>query len=49
LVDAHQTAGQHTLSWDGQREDGHEVASGLYFCRLCTADKIETIKMTLVK
>jgi hypothetical protein len=34
LVDAAQTAGQHSVRWNGRNERGARVASGVYFCRM---------------
>jgi|GEM_PF-3228243 len=34
LVDATQTAGQHTVTWDGKDDFGRDVVSGIYLYRL---------------
>ncbi len=44
LVNERQIAGNHTVSFDGSR-----FASGVYFYRLVTGNKIQTMKMVLVK
>ncbi|MFH1679779.1 MAG: FlgD immunoglobulin-like domain containing protein, partial [Candidatus Eisenbacteria bacterium] len=42
-------AGHHTVVWQGTDARGNEVASGLYFCRLVTEEKVLTRKMLLLK
>jgi hypothetical protein len=49
LVDGHQGAGAHTVRWDGRDAGGHEVASGLYFCRMETGGFGKTMKMMLIR
>jgi hypothetical protein len=49
LVDGHQMAGVHIVSWDGQDDQGREVTSGIYFCQLRAGDFSEIIKMVLVR
>ncbi|MBD3285051.1 T9SS type A sorting domain-containing protein, partial [candidate division WOR-3 bacterium] len=34
LINEHQTAGSHTITWDGTDDAGLNVAAGVYFCRL---------------
>jgi flagellar hook assembly protein FlgD len=34
LADGCQTAGYQSLDWDGNNDEGNEVASGIYFYRL---------------
>jgi hypothetical protein len=42
-------AGEYSHSWDGCDNDGREVASGVYFCRLLTGNTAQTIKMILLR
>ena len=49
LVDKVYPAGRHQVVWDGRDRSGHEPASGLYFCRLRTANETGILKMTLVR
>jgi len=49
LADFHHKRGKYLAQWDGRDTDGHEVASGLYFCRLKVGGFCKTIKMALVK
>jgi len=49
LFDGHQDAGTHTLIWDGKREDGTSLSSGIYFYRMQAGDFRETKKMSLMK
>lgn len=49
LVDGDQTAGSYAVVWDGQDEQGREVAAGRYLCRLIAGDVVRTQGMVLVK
>ena len=49
LVDKEITAGHHSVAWDGVDALGERVASGVYFYRLITPDRLETKKMVLLK
>jgi hypothetical protein len=44
-----QSAGEHSLIWNGKDDSGHSVASGLYLCRIACNGKLETRKMLLLK
>ncbi len=39
LVRDYLPAGKHSIEWDGNDDSGINVASGVYFCRLETADR----------
>ena len=45
LVDRKMSAGTHHVGWDGRDSRGRQVASGVYFCRLKTADAAFARKM----
>ena len=47
LVDGSQTAGVHTVQWDGRDEEGQRVSSGVYFYRLQSGEYRKTMKMVL--
>jgi C1A family cysteine protease len=49
LVEANQSAGRYQVTWDGRNRSGHQVSSGLYFCRLSAGAFSRTIKMALVR
>ena len=49
LLSEEQTAGEHSLIWNGRDDSGHSVASGLYLCRIACNGKQETRKMLLLK
>ncbi len=49
LVDAEQTTGRHEIAWDGRNDEGHAVASGMYFYRLRTGSFSATRAMTLLR
>ena len=45
-----QQAGYHRLPWDGRDDEGRPLASGVYLCRLATADGgILTRRLTLLR
>jgi photosystem II stability/assembly factor-like uncharacterized protein len=49
LVKGVQEAGPHALQWDGQDEQGRELASGVYFCRLQAGAQVETRRLVLLR
>jgi hypothetical protein len=49
LVDTQQKPGEYRVIWNGQDENGHEIASGLYFCRLNAGVFNKTTKMVLIR
>ena len=49
LIDAAQDAGDHVTRWDGRDNEGHDVASGVYFCRLTAEELSASIKLVLLR
>jgi hypothetical protein len=49
LIDGSYAPGRYQASWDGTAGKGHDMASGIYFYRLVTPDKIAVRKMLLMK
>ena len=49
LVDERQLAGYKKVTWDGKNEKGHDVASGVYFCKIKAGDFTQVKKMVLLK
>ena len=49
LVSSSQTAGMHSIVWDGRDDSGHAVTSGVYFSRLITGKQTATGKMLLLR
>jgi hypothetical protein len=49
LVQGPQTAGDHTVAWDGLNGAGHAMASGVYFYRLRVGNSARAQKMILVR
>jgi predicted glutamine amidotransferase len=49
LVDEVQAVGSYVTEWNGRSEDGHPVASGVYFCRLETTGESAVRKMVVMK
>jgi photosystem II stability/assembly factor-like uncharacterized protein len=49
LVDELKEAGTYEVIWDGKDDQGKEVASGIYFCKLVVGDQSQTKKMILIK
>ncbi|MFH1680252.1 MAG: FlgD immunoglobulin-like domain containing protein [Candidatus Eisenbacteria bacterium] len=49
LADGELSPGEHAVLWDGRDLSGDGVASGTYFARLLSGDRILTRKITLVR
>ncbi len=49
LTNKHETAGYHSVVWDGKNNDGRMVSSGVYIYRLETTSYVKTRKMILLK
>jgi len=49
LVDGNQSAGPHTVIWDGRDSSGRDMASGIFFYKLQTADFSAVRKMAYLK
>ena len=43
------SAGSITLQWDGSNADGHQMPSGIYYCRLKSDVSVTSKKMILIK
>lgn len=43
------STGPHHSTWNGRRDDGTAVASGVYFCRLSAGSHVRTRQMVLLK
>jgi len=49
LVSQFQTAGAHSIIWDGNNAAGQRVPSGVYLYQLRASNKVQTKKMLLIK
>ena len=49
VVDDVLPAGSHAVRWDGKNDQGHDVASGVYFYRIKAGGFESTQKMTLLR
>ncbi|MEZ4655503.1 MAG: FlgD immunoglobulin-like domain containing protein [Candidatus Eisenbacteria bacterium] len=49
IADGERSGGLHQEVWDGRAEDGRLVPSGVYFCRLETAEGTAIRRMTMIK
>jgi len=49
VIEGNQSAGIHSLVWDGRNDSGQPVASGIYFYRLKAGELTSTRRMTLLK
>lgn len=49
LALGHETAGEHTVVWNGTDTAGREVASGTYFYSLRAGNEIRTRKLNLIR
>ncbi|MEE8577394.1 MAG: T9SS type A sorting domain-containing protein [candidate division Zixibacteria bacterium] len=48
LVDDIKSRGQHLVQWNGVDQNGHQIASGMYFYRIQTGDYTSSQKMILL-
>ncbi len=49
LVNANQSAGSHSINWDGRNDDGLEVATGTYFYQVTAGDLKQTKRMQVIR
>ncbi len=49
LLDAEQTAGEHSVVWDGEDDFGQSLANGIYLCRIMAGKEVQHRKMILAK
>jgi penicillin V acylase-like amidase (Ntn superfamily) len=49
LVDSYQSAGNHSVVWNGTDKNNNSAASGVYFCRLNANKQILREKMFLIR
>jgi len=49
LVDEKQPAGYYSVHWDGKGQNGADLSSGVYICRLQSKKFFKTCKMLLVQ
>jgi flagellar hook assembly protein FlgD len=49
LVDTVQSAGDHSVVWDGKSVSGGDVAAGMYLLSFRAGDVVRVEKMLLVK
>jgi len=49
LARSRETAGNKQVIWDGRNDEGHLVATGVYFYRMTGGDFVRTRKMLLLK
>lgn len=49
LIAGQQSAGWHTVQWNGLNDSGQQVSTGVYFYRLVAGEYVETRKMVVMK
>jgi|GEM_PF-5531846 len=42
-------SGRHFVRWDGMDRRGRKALSGIYFCRIRTGDRVQVVKLILLK
>ncbi|MFC1526849.1 FlgD immunoglobulin-like domain containing protein [Candidatus Latescibacterota bacterium] len=49
LADGPQSPGLHAVTWDGRDEEGRQLATGIYLCRLIQGTTIQSRKVLLLR
>ncbi|MCK4304548.1 MAG: T9SS type A sorting domain-containing protein [Candidatus Eisenbacteria sp.] len=49
VIDDHQPAGRHQVSWDGTNEAGQRVAPGIYFARIAAGSFKTSKRLVMIK
>ena len=49
LMNGQAPPGTNTVTWDGRNDNGENVATGIFFCRMQAPGFEQTMKMTLLK
>ncbi len=49
LVHSRMTAGRHEIIWNGVDDNGREMPSGVYNCRIIVSDNSESQRITLIR
>lgn len=49
LVNKEQLPGWHTVIWNGVKQNGEQVSTGLYFSRIVFGNKVKTSKLMLLR
>jgi hypothetical protein len=49
LAERIERAGHYTMTWNGNDQQGHRLAAGIYFLKLELGDRIEARKMVLTR
>jgi uncharacterized repeat protein (TIGR01451 family) len=49
LADGEQTAGEHTIGWNGCDQQGHSVRAGVYFARLVSEGATRRVMLVLTR
>ena len=49
LFNGEMNAGTNSVVWNGRDNDGNQVGSGMYLCRLFAGSSVQTMKMLYTK
>jgi FlgD Ig-like domain len=49
ILRAAMASGPHVASWDGRDSSGHRVAAGVYFAKLVTRERVDAVKMIVIR
>ncbi|MCK4967270.1 T9SS type A sorting domain-containing protein, partial [bacterium] len=49
LVNETRSSGKYSAIWDGKNNQGSELPSGIYFCRIVASGQQKTIRLLFLK
>jgi parallel beta-helix repeat protein len=49
LMDNQVVVGEHRIIWDGKDKTGRLIGNGVYYCKIKTGEKIETVRIMVIR